>query len=128
MSDDMDGFSIVEGDQPGKKVDFNTMLMVALMQLNRLLGTINDVPPGLHAMAIDLKSDDLKPNRINYVNAVDGIEISLSHILMDDKHFKDELKALDETEMKDIVEKAKLKHGILIKVMAKNGLLPLQVM
>jgi len=125
MSDD--GFSMIEGDQPGKKVDYNTMLMVALMQLNKLLGSINDVPPGLHSMAIDLKSDDLKPNRVNYASAVDGIEISLAHILVDDKIFTTELAALELEEL-DLVDKAKKKHTILVKVMAKNGLLPLQTM
>jgi len=127
MSDD-DGFQVIEGDLPGGKVDFNTCVMIGMITCNKLLAHINDVPPGLHQMAIELKEDDLKPNRFNYISAVDAIEITLAHIIEDDKQFKKEFGELESKDFKDDVALAKAKHRILVRVMARNGLLPLQVM
>ena len=127
MSDD-DGFSVVEGDTPGGKVDFNTCVMIGMITCNKLLARINDVPPGLHQMATDLSDDDLKPNRLNYVSAVDAIEITLTHYIEDDKNASAELKKITESDKTDVVVLAKMKHRVMIKIMARNGLLPLQVM
>lgn len=118
-----DGFQVIEMDKPGNKVDFNTCVMIGMITCNKLLARINDVPPGLHQMAIELKEDDLKPNRLNYISAVDAIEITLAHLIEDDEQIKTDLDAITETEL---VEKAKAKHKVLVKLMARNGLLPLQ--
>ena len=125
MSDD-DGVFIGEVEIPATSVDFKTVIMIAMLQCNKLLGRINDVPPGLHSMSVDLDVNDLKPNRINYVCSVDALQITLNHYLDEPSKIKDDLEALDKEEGLDVVEKAKKRHQILILLMAKENLLPLQ--
>ena len=123
MSDD---FGVIETDRPGGKVDYHTMLMIMSINSGKLLSHINEVPPGLHQFASTLSDDDLKPNRVNYVYAVESISIKMTHLIQRDELIRQELDDLEKKDYDDPVKKAMDKERILFKLMAKEGLLPLQ--
>jgi len=122
MSSDQ-GFDYIETDGGQEKVQYTTVLMVSIMRINDIMNRINETPHELHKLAVNLEDDDLKPNRLNFMSAVDGLELTFSPYIK--PHLQEEID--NNNTQPDTVMQAKKRFRVLMKAIHSKGLLPLEI-
>jgi len=122
----MGEIEVIESDTGQEKINYSTVLFAQLLKINDILSRINETNPELFKIAANLDDDDLKPNRINFVNSVDALEITFDPYI--DVKFKEKRDEVLRDESLNDVDKAKARFRIIVNAMKKKGLLPLELL